>query len=50
MNLVLFLLSINVSKECIMAMLYYHYGDGTVDGSGSYINSFSGVLCEDYMK
>ena len=50
MNLVLFLLSIKVSKECIMAMLYYHYGDGTIDGSGSSINSFSGLLCEDYKK
>jgi hypothetical protein len=33
-----------------MAMLYYHYGDGTIDGSGSSINSFSGLLCEDYKK
>ena len=48
MNLILFLISINVSKECILALLYYHYADGTIDGSGEYIESFSGLLCDEY--
>ena len=50
LNFVLFLLSINVSKECILALLSYHYADGTYDGSGPFVNSFGQLLSIDYEK
>ncbi len=49
-NLILFLFSIKVSKDCILAMLYYHYADGTYDGSGVCVESFGQLLSFDYKE
>ena len=43
------LLKINVSYKCILALLYYHYADGTCDGSGNMV-SFGRLLEEDYKE
>ena len=48
-NLLNFLLSIKVSKECIFSLLGYHFGDGTFDGSGE-VKSYGELLKEDYQK
>ena len=47
-ELMSFLSSINVSSKCMTALLYYHYADGTYDGSGTLIHSFGQLLSVDY--
>lgn len=47
-NLILFLLSLNVSKDCLLALLHYQYADGTFDGSGNKINSCGQLLKVDF--
>lgn len=49
-KLILFLLSIDVSAKCLSALLYYHYADGTYDGSGISVQSFGELLCTDYKE
>lgn len=43
-----FLLSIDISRECILSLLSYQYADGTYDGSGNEISSFGQLLSVDY--
>lgn len=49
-DFVLFLVSINVSSKSILALLNYHYGDGTIDGSGIEGRSYGQLLKVDYQQ